>query len=412
MRLCSAACRNCSSSISSISALRRFLTATANALGHEGFVGVPSFAAGALAVGVISGAYQAEVFRAAYLAISRGELEAAVSVGMNRALLFRRIIAPQVLALRVARTWQSLAGRAQGFVADLGHRLDRAHADQPGRRRLDPSAFRLLSRRRRALSRDDARDDPLLRRRRGARHPRHAPGDGLRRPMDFDFISKTFVRLLAALPLTLSVWFLSVVLGALIAAGVTWMRVSGVKPFELFARAYVMVFRGTPLLIQLFVVYYGLASLPAVRASFAWGFLRNAFNCAVLALALCTAAYQAEIFRGALLAVPHGQVEAARACGMSRLLMFRRIFFPIALRHALPAYSTEMISMVKSTALVSLVTLWDVMSIALKIRNDTLVTYLPLILAGAIYFVVNYIIGAGFLALERRLSPHLRPRPS
>ena len=230
--------------------------------------------------------------------------------------------------------------------------------------------------------------------------------------MDFDFITKTFVRLLAALPLTLSVWFLSVVLGGLIAAGVTWMRVSGVKPFELFARAYVLVFRGTPLLIQLFVVYYGLASLPAVRASIIWPFLRDAFNCAVLSLALCTAGYQAEIFRGALLAVPHGQVEAARACGMSRLLVFRRIFFPIAVRHALPAYSTEMISMVKSTALVSLVTLWDVMSIALKIRNDTLVTYLPLILAGAIYFVVNYIIGVAFLTLERRLSPHLKPRLS
>jgi octopine/nopaline transport system permease protein len=230
--------------------------------------------------------------------------------------------------------------------------------------------------------------------------------------MDFDFISKTFVRLLAALPLTISVWFLSVLLGGFIAAGVTWMRVSGVKPFEWLARAYVMIFRGTPLLIQLFIVYYGLSSLPAVRASFAWGFLRDAFNCAVLALALCTAAYQAEIFRGALLAVPHGQIEAGRACGMSRFLMFRRLIFPIALRHALPAYSTEMISMVKSTALVSLVTLWDVMSIALKIRNDTLVTYLPLILAGAIYFVVNYIIGVGFLALERRLSPHLRPRPT
>jgi octopine/nopaline transport system permease protein len=228
--------------------------------------------------------------------------------------------------------------------------------------------------------------------------------------MDFDFISKTFVRLLAALPLTLSVWLLSVVLGGFIAAGVTWMRVSGVKPLELFARAYILVFRGTPLLIQLFVVYYGLASLPAVRASFAWGFLREAFNCAVLSLALCTAAYQAEIFRGALLAVPHGQVEAARACGMSGLLLFRRVIFPIALRYALPAYSTEMISMVKATALVSLITLWDVLSVALKIRNDTLVTYLPLILAGAIYFAVNYIIGAGLLALERRLSPHLKPR--
>src|SRR5260370_16735582 len=169
--------------------------------------------------------------------------------------------------------------------------------------------------------------------------------------MDFDFISKPFVRLLAALPLTLSVWFLAVVLVGFIAAGVPWMRVSGVKPFDLFARAYVMVFRGTPLLIQLFVVYYGLASLPAVRASLIWPFLRDAFNCAVLSLALCTAGYQAEIFRGALLAVPHGQVEAARACGMSRLLMFRRMIFPIALRPPLPAYSPAMISIVKLTPL-------------------------------------------------------------
>jgi octopine/nopaline transport system permease protein len=230
--------------------------------------------------------------------------------------------------------------------------------------------------------------------------------------MDLDFISHTFARLIAALPLTLTVWLLSVVLGALIAAGVTWLRVSGVKPYASFARGYVLVFRGTPLLIQLFVVYYGLASLPAVRASFVWPVLRDAFNCAVLSLALCTAAYQAEIFRGALLAVPPGQVEAARACGMSGLLLFRRVIFPIAMRHALPPYSTEMISMVKATALVSLVTLWDVMSVALKIRNDTLVTYLPLILAGAIYFVINYAIGVGFLALERKLTPHLRPRPA
>ena len=230
--------------------------------------------------------------------------------------------------------------------------------------------------------------------------------------MDSGFAVISFVRLIGALPLTLEVWALSVILGALIASGVTWMRASDSKPLKTIARAYVAVFRGTPLLIQLFIIYYGLASLPLVRASLFWPFLRNAFDCAVLSLALCTAAYQAEIFRGALLAVPHGQVEAARACGMSSLTLFRRIIFPIALRHALPAYSTEMISMVKATALVSLITLWDVMSVALKIRNDTLVTYLPLILAGAIYFAVNYAIGAAFLSLERRLSPHLRPRPS
>ena len=230
--------------------------------------------------------------------------------------------------------------------------------------------------------------------------------------MDWGLISGTFSRLMGALPLTLEVWALSVVFGAAIAAGVTWMRVSGSKPLEFFARGYVSVFRGTPLLIQLFIVYYGLSSFPAVRASVFWPFLRDAFGCAVLSFALCTAAYQSEIFRGALLAVPNGQIESARACGMSSLLLFRRIIFPIALRHALPAYSTEMISMVKATALVSLVTLWDVLSVALKIRNDTLVTYLPLLIAGVIYFAVNLIIGAGFLALERRLSPHLRARPS
>ena len=227
-----------------------------------------------------------------------------------------------------------------------------------------------------------------------------------------DLFVSSLLRLLGALPLTLEVWALSVVFGALVAAGVTWMRASESKPLKLLARGYVAVFRGTPLLIQLFIVYYGLASLPAVRHSVVWPALREPFNCGVLALGLCTAGYQAEIFRGALLAVPHGAVEAAKACGMSRLLMFRRIVFPIALRHALPAYSTEMISMVKATALVSLITLWDVLSVALKIRNDTLVTYLPLILAGAIYFVVNYILGAAFLALERRLSPHLKARPS
>jgi octopine/nopaline transport system permease protein len=228
--------------------------------------------------------------------------------------------------------------------------------------------------------------------------------------MDLDFITATFLRLMAALQVTLSVWALSVFIGAFIGGGVAWMRVSGVLPLEWLARAYVFVFRGAPLLVQLFIVYYGLSSFPVIRASVFWPFLRDAFNCATLSCALCTAAYQSEIFRGALSGVPPGQVEAARACGMSSFLLFRRIIFPIALRQALPAYSTEVISMVKATALVSLVTLWDVMSVALKIRNDTLVTYTPLLIAGAIYFVVNYLIARVFIFIEQWLSPHLRSR--
>jgi octopine/nopaline transport system permease protein len=229
-------------------------------------------------------------------------------------------------------------------------------------------------------------------------------------PMDLAFITKTFIRLLGALPLTLEVWSLSVATGALIAMGVAWMRVSGNKILVALARFYVFVFRGSPLLVQLFVIYYGLSSFAFVRTSFLWPFLRDAFSCAVLSLALCTAAYQSEIFRGALAALPYGQIEAARACGMSRLTLFRRMVFPIALRLALPAYATEVISMTKATALVSLVTLWDLMSIALKIRNDTLVTYTPLLVAGAIYFVLNFLIARAFMALEHFLTPHLRPR--
>ena len=157
------------------------MTATANALGHEGFVGVPSFAAGALAVGVISGAYQAEVFRASYLAISRGELEAAVSAGINRALLFRRIIAPQVLRFALpglGNLWQ-VALKDSSLISVTGltelMRISQVGAGSTHR----PFAFYL--RRRRALLRDDAGDNSLLRRRRSARHPRHATGDGLRR---------------------------------------------------------------------------------------------------------------------------------------------------------------------------------------------------------------------------------------
>src|SRR5579863_796904 len=214
--------------------------------------------------------------------------------------------------------------------------------------------------------------------------------------MDFAFLTDTFLRLMAALPLTLEVWALSVAFGALIGMGVTWMRAGGVRWLEWVARAYVFVFRGSPLLVQLFVIYYGLSSFPAVRASVFWPFLRDPFYCAVLSLALCTAAYQSEIFRGALAALPFGQVEAAKACGMSRWTLFRRIIFPIALRQALPAYATEVISMTKATALVSLVTLWDLMSVALKIRNDTAIVYEPLLIAGAIYFVVNAVIARAF----------------
>jgi octopine/nopaline transport system permease protein len=233
--------------------------------------------------------------------------------------------------------------------------------------------------------------------------------------MDFPFLADTMAKLLAALPLTLSLFILSVGFGAVLATGLAWMRVSGNRALDLIARAYIFVFRGSPLLIQLFLVYYGLGQFQLVRESLFWPVLRDPFACAVIALALCTAGYSAEIFRGGFLAVPGGEIEAARACGMSGMLLFRRIIGPVALRMALPAYSTEVVLMMKSTALASLVTVWEITGIAQRIIAHTYRNMEVYLCAAVIYLALNIIIVRVMLMLERKLSPQLRgaaPRPA
>ncbi|MCX5493288.1 ABC transporter permease [Kaistia dalseonensis] len=229
--------------------------------------------------------------------------------------------------------------------------------------------------------------------------------------MDFPFLIDTLGKLMAALPTTLGLFSLSVTIGGLLAIGIVWMRVSGHFVLERFARAYVFVFRGSPLLIQMFLVYYGLGQFPAVRHSLFWPLLREPFACAVISLALCTAGYTAEIFRGGLLAVPAREVEAARATGMSGFLLLRRIIAPIALRQALPSYSTEIVLMVKSTALASLVTVWEVTGVAQRIISQTYRTMEVFLCAAAIYLVLNFIIVRLIGLWEHRLSRHRRGMP-
>ncbi|WP_207392970.1 ABC transporter permease, partial [Klebsiella pneumoniae] len=178
--------------------------------------------------------------------------------------------------------------------------------------------------------------------------------------IDFAFLGETLLKLGAALPVTLGLFICSFLLGGVLALGVLALRMSRWPLASGFAKGYILIFRGSPLLIQLFLIYYGLGQFGVIRHSFLWPLLREPFICAVLALALCTAAYTAEILRGGLLAIPPGQIEAGQACGMSRWLLLRRIIAPVMLRYALPAYSTEAILLVKSTALASLVTVWDV----------------------------------------------------
>ncbi len=226
--------------------------------------------------------------------------------------------------------------------------------------------------------------------------------------MDIGFLASTMQQLLGALPTTLALWAVSITAGALLAVVIVWMRVGGNPVLSALARGYVFIFRGTPLLIQLFLIYYGLGQFPAIRHGFAWPVLREPFNCAAIALALCTAGYTSEIFRGGLLAVPAREVEAARACGMSGFLLFRRILAPIALRQALPAYSTELILMTKSTALASLVTVWEVTGVAQRIIAQTFRAMEVFLCAAAIYLALNFVIGQMVALLEFRLSSHTR----
>ena len=229
--------------------------------------------------------------------------------------------------------------------------------------------------------------------------------------IDIPFLLDVFGRLLAALPVTLELFILSIALGAALALGLTWCRVSGIRVLERIARGYVFVFRGSPLLVQMFLIYYGLGQFPAVRHSFAWPVLRDSFSCAVISLALCTAAYSSEIFRGGLAAVPEREIEAARACGMSGLTLFHRIIFPLALRHALPAYSTELILMVKSTSLASILTVVEMTSVAQKLISQTYRTMEVFLCAAALYLIINFVVARLLGFAEWRLSRHHRRAP-
>lgn len=229
--------------------------------------------------------------------------------------------------------------------------------------------------------------------------------------IDVAFLAGVFAKLFAALPVTLELFAASIVLGGMLALGLLWLRLSGGRAGAAFARGYVFVFRGSPLLIQMFLVYYGLGQFAVIRQSFAWPVLREPFACAVLSLALCNAAYATEILRGGLLAVPPREIEAGRAIGLSGAKLLRRIIAPVALRAALPAYTTEIVLMLKSTALASLVTVWEITGIASRLMTQTYRTMEVFLCAAAIYLLLNFLIVRLLGWAEWTLSPHLRPAP-
>lgn len=229
--------------------------------------------------------------------------------------------------------------------------------------------------------------------------------------MDLELLQQAVPVLLKGLRVTLVLTFLSVLIGFNLGLGLAIMRLSSNRIIAGFAKGYSTVFRGTPLLVQIFLFYYGLGQLSVVKDNAVlWWVVSDGARCAVLALALNTAAYTSEILRGGLMSVPSGLVEAAQACGMSRALRFRRIEFPLAIRQALPAYGNELILTVKGTSLASTITVLEVTGYAKRLMSQTYAVFEVFAVAGALYLVINLVLITLIRALERYLMRHQRSR--
>ncbi|MBB4841771.1 arginine/ornithine transport system permease protein [Paucibacter oligotrophus] len=173
---------------------------------------------------------------------------------------------------------------------------------------------------------------------------------------------------------------------------------------------YTYVFRGTPMLVQLFLIYYGLAQFEAVRNSALWPYFSSAWFCACLSFVLNTAAYTTEIIAGSIRALPAGEIEAAKALGMSRWVMFRRIVLPSALRRSLPAYSNEAIFMLHGTALASIVTILDITGAARRVNATHYIPFEAFITAAVFYFLMTLTLVALFHKAEAKWLKPLLPR--
>ena len=210
--------------------------------------------------------------------------------------------------------------------------------------------------------------------------------------------------------ITLKLLLLALAFGLALAIPLGLMRVSKSPLVNFPAWLYTYVIRGTPMLVQLFLIYYGLAQFQAVRDSFMWPYLSSATFCAVLAFAINTSAYSAEILAGSLKATPHGEIEAAKAMGMSRFKLYRRILLPSALRRALPQYSNEVIMMLHTTSLASIVTLIDITGAARTVSSRFYMPFEAFITAGLFYLCLTFILVRLFKLAERRWLAYLAPR--
>jgi len=226
--------------------------------------------------------------------------------------------------------------------------------------------------------------------------------------MNFEVMIDHFPRLLQGAVTTLELVVVSGIIGSLLALPIGLARHSHRVWLKAIPYAYIFFFRGTPLLVQIFLVYYGIAQFESIRESDLWPYLREPYWCAIIAFSLNTAAYTAEILRGALGNVPRGEVEAAKSIGMRKVQLYKRIMLPRALGMIMPAYGNEVILMLKGSALASTITLLDLTGMA---RTIIARTYTPIeifLAAGVIYLLMSVVIIQLFKLLEERSNKHMQ----
>jgi len=226
--------------------------------------------------------------------------------------------------------------------------------------------------------------------------------------MDSQLIINNFFIVLGGLDETVMLVLLSLSIGFFISIFFALARISSIKALSQSVYYYIFIIRGTPLLVQIYLIYFGLASIKAIRESFLWIFLKEPFWCGVLALVLNTVAYTTEIIRGGIQSVAKGQIESCKSLGMNRFTMYYKIILPVAFRQAFPAYGNEMILMVKATSLVSLTTYMEMTGLARNIMSKTFAPVEAFIAAGSIYLFLNFIVVQFIAFLEWKYNPHLR----
>lgn len=206
-----------------------------------------------------------------------------------------------------------------------------------------------------------------------------------------------------------TLWLLAVtsVVGFGLAIPIGLVQVTGPTWLSVPARIFCTIIRGTPLLLQIWMLYYGLGSLfpqiPWIRDSWLWPYLRQAWPYGFVALTLSFAGYEAEVMRGAFAGIPRGQLEASRAFGMSRFTAFRRIWLPQAVYRALPTLTGETVLQLKSTPLVATISVIDIFAVSSRVRQETYLTYEPLLLIAVIYMTITFVLVFLFRRLEARI---------